>query len=163
GDLGRIFGELILGLEPSNRNLEIETPLSYELGKLTIPPNLYIIGTMNSLDRSIAIVDYALRRRFIFYPMMPDSEILENWLNFASNNIDQDDGIKILNLFLNLNSKIKEDKKLGKNFQIGHTYFFIKNKEELHEKWTYMIKPLLEEYLNFNEDDLADYKYEGVT
>lgn len=162
GDLGRIFGELILGLEPSNRNLGIKTPLSYSLGDLKIPENIYIIATMNSVDRSIAIVDYALRRRFLFYLMMPSSNILEKWVNNPDFKISEILKKRILSLFTNLNKKIKEERKLGKHYQIGHTYFFVKSEEELRIRWDYMIKPLLEEYLNFNEENLSDYDYDGL-
>ncbi|MFW9973320.1 MAG: AAA family ATPase, partial [Candidatus Odinarchaeota archaeon] len=162
GDLGRIFGELILGLEPSNRTLEINTPLSKSLGKLRIPENLYIIGTMNSVDRSIAIVDYALRRRFLFYLMMPNFEILEKWVNLLELNLTGDVKNKILNLFNNLNNKIRGDRKLSKHHQVGHTYFFVNSEEELIIRWEHMIKPLMEEYYNFNEDDLSDYNYDEL-
>jgi len=159
GDLSRIFGELILCLEPSNRNLEISTPLSSSLGSLKIPNNLYIIGTMNSVDRSIAIVDYALRRRFLFYLLMPNYEMLENWLKRPELNVSDNLKKKILNLFTNLNKKIVEDRKLSKHHQIGHTFFFVNTEEELITRWEYMIKPLLEEYFNFSEEDLSDYDF----
>jgi len=162
GDLSRIFGEIIIGLEVSYRdNIEITTPLSGALGKLKIPSNLFIIGTMNSLDRSISIVDYAIRRRFSFYLMMPDFKVLKKWLD---TNIDEsEDGEKVLNLFLNLNSKIKKDEqRLGEHYQIGHSYFFVKNEEEMKNRWKYMIKPLLEEYLNHKKEYLDDYRYETL-
>ncbi len=162
GDLGRIFGELILGLETNNRNLEIKTPLSYSLGNLKIPENLLIIGTMNSVDRSIAIVDYALRRRFSFYLMMPDNIILDKWLNQLDLNLTEDLKNQILILFSNLNKKIRENRKLGRHYPIGHTYFFVNSEDKLKINWEYMIKPLIEEYFNFNEEDLADYEFDKL-
>jgi len=160
GDLGRIFGELILGLESSYRNMEISTPLSNKLGSLKIPDNIYIIGTMNSVDRSIAIMDYALRRRFLFYLIMPDIEVLMRYVNEINNAIDEELKKKILNLFTNLNEKITNERKLGKHYQIGHTFFFVNSETELKTNWNYMIKPLIEEYFNFNEEDLSDYNYD---
>ncbi|MFW9876398.1 MAG: hypothetical protein ACFFG0_25160, partial [Candidatus Thorarchaeota archaeon] len=69
---------------------------------------------------------------------------------------------KFLNLFTNLNNKIKEDRKLSRHHQIGHTYFFVKSEKELKIRWAHMIKPLIDEYYNFNEDDLTNYKYEEL-
>ena len=77
GDLSRVFGELIFGLE--YRGQEIQTTLSKDLKPLIIPENLYIIGTMNSVDRSIAFMDYALKRCFLFIEILPENGILERF------------------------------------------------------------------------------------
>ena len=161
GDLGRVFGELILGLESGYRNIPIRTPLSDKLGDLIIPSNLYIIGTMNSVDRSIAIIDYALRRRFLFYKIMPDTNILQNWLEENAIDIDSSERNTILQFFNSLNKKIRENEtKLGDHHQIGQTYFFVESLEELRIRWEHMIYPLLEEYLNYDSEDLEDFTYE---
>lgn len=155
GDLGRIFGELILGLE--YRNIPLQT--AYLGTPLVIPPNLLIIGTMNSVDRSIAIVDFALRRRFQFIKCMPDKSILSRWLEQFLSSYDLKE--KILSLFEKINMKITtEDNNLGSHHQIGHVYFFVESKEELERNWTYMVFPLLEEYLNYNTFILQDF--EGI-
>jgi MoxR-like ATPase len=152
GDLGRIFGELVLGLE--YRNIPLKTV--YMNTPLIIPDNLLIIGTMNSVDRSIAIVDFALRRRFRFFKCMPESSILKNWLD--SKNIQEPLKEKILNFSEEINSEIlKDEKKLSDHYQIGHVFFFVENQEEMIENWKFQIRPLLEEYLNFNTILMKDF------
>jgi len=150
GNLAKIFGELIFSLE--YRDYEVELPYSNDV--LCVPQNLYIIGTMNSADRSIALVDYALRRRFYFVEMLPSTTMLESWLD--ENNV----GIKekIVEIFSVFNQKIRENEKLGKHFQLGHTYFFVKDLEELKRSWRYAIRPLLEEYLFGNEEELKSFE-----
>lgn len=181
GDLSRIFGELILGLEPEYRgNLEITTPLSRYLNPLVIPKNLLIIGTMNSLDRSIAIVDYALRRRFLFYKISPDGKILRKWHEKnQSNSQDRENSLNklvsqkyikpemtfssvILGIFEKLNSNIKTHRNLGENYQIGHTYFFVQNYTQFHVYWKYKIHPILEEYLNFDENEIKKFTWGAI-
>ena len=152
GDLGRIFGELILGLE--YRNMPIKT--AYMRKPLIIPDNLLIIGTMNSVDRSIAIVDFALRRRFQFFPCMPSKSILNNYL--SDRRLENALKSKILLLFDSLNNKIlSEERNLGIHHQIGHVFFFVTTREEMERNWTFMIRPLLEEYLNFNTAAIGEF------
>lgn len=157
GNISKIFGELLFLLE--YRDEQITLP--YSKNELfSIPKNVYIIGTMNTADRSIAFVDYALRRRFNFQEFLPNKEVLEKWLN---ENPDKKSGIDVLNLFTKLNDKIKND--LDENHQIGHSYFMIK-KGTLDEKrlkliWDYNIIPLLKEYF-FTKKNLDDYSFESM-
>ncbi|MFX1255127.1 MAG: McrB family protein [Promethearchaeota archaeon] len=155
GDLSRIFGELIFGLETDYRDKEIQTSLSEKLGTLKIPNNLLIIGTMNSVDRSIAIVDYAIRRRFLFIELMPNEEILDQYLRDPKSNVELAE--EIIHFYRSLNALIAKNKKLGRHHQIGHTYFFIKDWDEFHVTWTYKIMPLIEEYLDMDSDRIYDF------
>lgn len=181
GDLSRIFGECILGLEPSYRGkLNISTPLSRYLKPLRIPENLFIIGTMNSLDRSISIVDYALRRRFLFIKISPNHSVLKKWQEkhpienneqnrnlhrLLSTKMLKDDMTfyKVINgLFERLNQMINKDRFLSENHKIGHTYFFVKSFREFNVNWNYKIIPMLEEFLNFNTKQLKNYSLSKI-
>lgn len=154
GDISKIFGELIFALD--KRGQEIYLPLSRK--KFQVPKNLHIIGTMNSADRSIAFIDYALRRRFYFKKIMPERDILNEWLELnADDSLDTD---KVLELFDGINKIISIDNKhlLGKDFQLGHSMYFVKNHEELNIEWHYRILPYLEEMFFDNPNELDKAK-----
>lgn len=152
GNLSKIFGELLLSIEPDKRGPDYLVNLTYSNQQFFVPENLLIIGTMNTADRSLAIVDYALRRRFRFVtlePMFNDKfkEFLRG-KGFSPEFVE-----KITGKIQELNKKIKEDKNLGEGFMIGHSYFCNSKNNELEseEKWfekivRYEILPLLEEY-----------------
>ncbi len=150
--LGRVLGELILLLE--YRDLEVVLPYSNE--KLKLPKNLYVIGTMNSADRSIALVDYALRRRFAFVAMKPDVEILRKWMT-TNSTFSEEQKDDVIALFQEINKKIKDEKELGENFQVGHTYFFARTSDELEMNWEYKIRPLIKEYYFDNEEKVRTF------
>ncbi len=141
GNISKIFGELITLLE-SNKRLgekeELILNLPYSNEPFTIPPNLYIIGTMNTSDKSIATLDIALRRRFGFIEMLPNSELISNDI----------EGFNLRSLFENLNNRIEF--LLDKDHLIGHSFFcneeLVKNKEDIKEIFITEIIPLLEEY-----------------
>ena len=116
GQVPRIFGELIYTLEYRNR----EVVLPYSKQTFSIPLNLLIIGTMNSTDRSITFLDYALRRRFAFFELLPDEMVLTRWFKKYSPTSDYSN---LLNMFIELNSKIESS--IGKEFRLGHSYFMI--------------------------------------
>ena len=139
GNISKIFGELITLIEDDKRD-EIEVTLPYSKEPFKVPSNLYIIATMNSTDKSIALIDVALRRRFTFLKMKPDI------------NLVHEDAKK---LFEELNKFIT--KKLGEDYQIGHSYFMKKDRENLDIDFVleYKIKPLLEEYFYGDEESLA--------
>lgn len=140
GNISKIFGELITLIEPDKRQGEshaIEVKLPYSKDKFSVPKNLYIIGTMNTSDRSIATVDIALRRRFKFIEMMPDKNLVADF------------GIGFQGIFEKLNKKIKL--LLDRDHQIGHSYFINTkygnaNAETLKTIWFQEILPLLNEY-----------------
>jgi len=126
GNISQIFGELLMLIEKDKRNKRYAIPLMYsrtEDERFHVPSNVYIIGLMNLADRSLALVDYALRRRFSFITLEPKfrSERYAAWL--------RDRGMKenIIKLIVkrmnDLNREISDDNLLGENFQIGHSYF----------------------------------------
>ncbi|WHE06023.1 AAA family ATPase [Thermoanaerobacterium thermosaccharolyticum] len=141
GDISRIFGELITLIEVGKRGKEVILPFSNESFK--VPDNVYIVGTMNTADRSIALLDVALRRRFGFIELMPDYSLFDGVVF---------EGLPLAEWLKELNSRICEN--LGKdarNLQIGHSYFLEKEKPIIdNEKFKRIIKediiPLIEEY-----------------
>lgn len=153
GDISKIFGELIFSLD--KRGQDIFLPLSGNL--FSVPENLHIIGTMNSADRSIAFIDYALRRRFYFKKMMPDRDILNEWLDLNSAESLITD--RVLDLFDQINKIIFDNKQyLGENFMLGHTFFFFKDIGDVTLEWNNRILPYLEELFFDNLDDLEKIK-----
>jgi len=173
GDISRIFGELITLLERDKRlfnpNALINSViLPYSRKKFGIPPNLYIIGTMNSTDKSIALIDIALRRRFGFVELMPDVNILNEKFELSklnktdSINENQDVYQTASNLLTTLNIWII--KHLDRDHQIGHSFFLgLKNNEKNQREmiinrfekiWYYDVIPLLQEYLYNSPEDL---------
>lgn len=141
GDISRIFGELIMLIENNKRGKQIILPLSNET--FTVPENVYIVGTMNTADHSIALLDVALRRRFGFIELMPDYSLLEG-VEF--------DGLPLGGWLKELNARIREYiGKDARNLQIGHSYFLEKEKAITdQEKFKRIVKediiPLIEEY-----------------
>ena len=151
GNLSKIFGELMMLIETDKRGT-YKVRLTYsdkDDSLFSVPPNLYIIGTMNTADRSLAIVDYALRRRFRFITLEP--KFNNNLKEFLKTKGFSDDFIQeIISKLRNLNENIKADKNLGEGFLIGHSYFCnapSSNESDWFEKIVkYEIAPLLEEY-----------------
>ena len=140
GNVAKIFGELITLIEDSKRlggNDEKEVILPYSQGSFGVPPNLYIIGTMNTADRSIQILDTALRRRFTFLEMMPET---------SHERISTDiNGINCQKILESMNRRIFS--LLDRERQIGHTYFFnITTIAQLADAFQNRIIPLLQEY-----------------
>lgn len=137
GNISKIFGELISLIEPSKREgekEEMEVILPYSKESFTIPKNLYIIGTMNTADRSIALLDIALRRRFKFIEIMPQYNILKDVEN-----------IKIASLLSTINEKIEFF--FDREHTIGHSYFLnINTFDDLVNVFKNSILPLLQEY-----------------
>lgn len=148
GNVSQIFGELITLLEEDKRlgNSEALTiTLPYSKEPFGVPNNLYIIGTMNTADRSVEALDTALRRRFSFTEMLPDAEALvdENGQSLKVENIELGKLLETINERLEL--------LLDKDHQIGHSYFFgIDDKKKLSELFNNKIVPLLQEYF-FND------------
>jgi 5-methylcytosine-specific restriction protein B len=117
--------------------------------QFSIPANVYLIGTMNTTDRSLAQIDFALRRRFYFYRLQPvaggRAPVLERWLDEQP--FDAGTKVKILRAFLALNQRVEDE--LGEHFQVGHSYLMtseVATDEGLQRVWRRAITPLLEEY-----------------
>ena len=143
GNIAKILGELITLIEPSKRigkseGLQLTLPYSGE--SFGVPRNLYIIGTMNTADRSIALLDTALRRRFEFVEMMPDSEYLKDKKISDSRNT-----IELDRLLESMNNRIEF--LLDREHTIGHSYFMdVESIEDLCKVFKNKIIPLLQEY-----------------
>ena len=145
GNLSKIFGELLMLIENDYRTTSIKLAYSDEL--FSVPNNLYIIGMMNTADRSLAMIDYALRRRFSFYEMNAgfDSDGFKKYQKkLNSKSFD-----KVIDAIKNLNNTILKDDTLGSGYCIGHSYFsnwdsFDKNR--LENVVLYDVIPMLKEY-----------------
>ena len=153
GNLSKIFGELLLLLEADKRDAQYAVPLTYrkkDEAPFYLPPNLYVIGTMNTADRSLALVDYALRRRFTFVDLVPMlGPKLVGYLTQGGMPAEQvQEAIARVD---KLNDQIEKDRNLGAGFLIGHSYFCVPANGEGVEGWwrtivDYDIAPLLREY-----------------
>ncbi len=153
-NLATVFGELIYGLE--YRGKSVATPYTVEnSNKVVLPENLYILGTMNTADKSIGGIDYAIRRRFLFFSLLPERRtILEYKIGTLGNadteikqqEINEKAAIlfdRVAELFNadNLNSEYYKD-----DVQIGHTYFLVSSEEQLYLRFRYQMLPILREY-----------------
>jgi 5-methylcytosine-specific restriction protein B len=138
-NIAKVIGELITLIEDDKRlgeRNELMLTLPYSGQKFGVPSNLYILGTMNTADRSIALLDIAIRRRFAFVELMPNPNLLN----------DKDiDGVQLDKLLAQLNHRIVA--LLSHDYQIGHSYFLdVNDIEDLHFTWYHRVIPLLQEY-----------------
>ena len=161
GNLSKIFGELMMLIEADKRGEKNKIKLAYSSkDQFYIPDNLHIIGTMNTADRSLTIVDYALRRRFAFIKMRPKfNEQFEAFL--LKKGISKDIISSITDKMTTLNNFINADESLGDGFEIGHSYFCSYKSGE-HNKWLsnvfkYEIIPLIEEYWFDDQQLINEY------
>jgi GTPase subunit of restriction endonuclease len=145
GNLSKIFGELLMLIEHDKRGEKLQLLYSNEL--FTVPPNVYIIGMMNTADRSLAMMDYALRRRFAFFEMEPafDSSQFKDYMgSHSSSKLES-----LVRCIKELNESICKDESLGAGFRIGHSYLYTEG--SITDKWLnavidYELIPLLGEY-----------------
>lgn len=156
GNLSKIFGELLMLIEADKRGEGYSAELVYSGDRFSVPENLYIIGMMNTADRSLAMIDYALRRRFAFYTMKPAFE--NPVFKSQYENVDCKLFHKAVRAVCELNKTILEDKTLGKGFEIGHSYF-CKSPDEIDDVLVkniirYELIPTIEEYWFDNENKL---------
>lgn len=184
GNLSKIFGELIYALEYRDEKIRLQysdfdddTTNDF----LKIPENLYIIGTMNTADRSISLFDTAMRRRFAFIPLMIDYDLILKKLDIGfSNFTEEQDAIKqkltdtitdkqrreLLSLLAlyKINEKIRKDLRMGKEKQIGHTYLLkiLEDEKQYLNVWKYKILPLLEEFYSSKFEDLQKILIEEI-
>jgi len=160
GNISKILGELITLLEVDKRlggEHPIKVMLPYSHTLFGVPSNLYIIGTMNSTDRSTGTIDYALRRRFAFVTLKSDVSIIEN-------HYDKDNDLKniAIALFNDIRKFIEGHNHISgelgiDDLMVGHSYFMAKSKEELRDKIQYAVIPLVTEYIN---DGILNVKVE---
>ncbi|MBK8807018.1 MAG: AAA family ATPase [Bacteroidales bacterium] len=147
GNVSQIFGELITLIEDDKRlgnDEALEAILPYSKERFGVPPNLYIIGTMNTADRSVEALDAALRRRFSFEEMPPKPSLIASEGKLKSENGFLDN-IELPLLLNTINKRI--EKLLDKDHQIGHSYFMsVCNFDDLKSAFQNKIIPLLQEY-----------------
>ena len=151
GNLSRIFGELLMLLEADKRGRDFAIPLTYSRAgePFAIPANVHVLGLMNTADRSLAIVDYALRRRFAFASLEPAYGTRQFREHLLEADMETSLVDRIVRNLCELNERIRGDKDLGPGFEIGHSYFV--PEESADEEWFLntvetQIAPLLREY-----------------
>ena len=147
GNLSKIFGELFMLIESDKRGIQLQ--LLYSDEKFAVPKNVYIIGMMNTADRSLAMLDYALRRRFAFYEMRPGFET-EGFREYRMA-LENDKFNNLIHCVESLNAVISADDSLGDGFCIGHSYFCNLTAETITDRKLsgiveYELIPLLKEY-----------------
>ena len=159
GNLSRIFGELLMLIEADKRSEEYAVSLTYAHpsgGRFHIPDNVYILGMMNTADRSLALVDYALRRRFAFATLNPaygtehGKKAFRDYLE--GQGVAGELVTRIIERMVELNEEIATDPELGRGFRVGHSYFVPTDKDDSCDETWYetvvdtQIEPLLAEY-----------------
>lgn len=161
GNLSKIFGELLMLIEKDYRSTK--ATLAYNGMPFSVPKNLYIVGMMNTADRSLAMIDYALRRRFSFFEMAPAFE--SKGFKEYQHSLDNRTFNELISEIVKLNGEISRDKSLGKGFCIGHSYFCGKTKETCTNEWmqsvvNYDILPMLSEY--WFDDDTKVQRWDHI-
>ena len=147
-NLARVFGELMYLLEYRGKDM----PLAGG-SRFSIPENVRIIGTMNTADRSIALVDFALRRRFAFLELLPEYDVLLAYLDRRSFNAEG-----LVRVLRDVNTAIND-----KNFHLGISFFMIDNlSEKLEEIWKMEIEPYLEEYFFSQPESIAGFRWDRI-
>ena len=143
-DIATVFGELIYALEYREQSVEVpyELEKNENSSKLSVPDNLYIIATMNTADKSVGNIDYAIRRRFLFFDLLPDENVFRN---------DRKRNDDVINTFNGINNFIedatKDSQYRANDFKIGHTYFLnCENDKIFRYRMQYQVLPILREY-----------------
>lgn len=147
GNVSKILGELLMLVETDKRGEDYAIRLQGSTDPFYVPENVYIIGMMNTADRSIALIDYALRRRFAFYTLEPAFEN-EGFRDYVESK-NSDRLTKVIDAVSKLNDEIAADPLLGAGFKIGHSYFYVDDPIDarlLRDIILYEIRPLLAEY-----------------
>lgn len=162
-NLATVFGELIYGLE--YRTESVATPYAVNNNnRISLPENLYIIGTMNTADKSIGGIDYAIRRRFLFFEQLPDKNIIQAYK--IDKGVDQIAlNAKACRLFEQVEKVFSEEylspEYRREDVQIGHTYFLVDSEDKLKYRFEYQIIPVLKEYykdgiISFSSGDSSE-------
>jgi 5-methylcytosine-specific restriction protein B len=159
-DLSAVFGELMYLLEYREDSVQLSQSQIDEDDSYTdadgfeIPDNVYIMGTMNTADRSIALVDFALRRRFAFLELRPNWDVLRE--KFSASGVDVDD---LVNVMESVNDDIGD-----RNYELGHTYFLqAPTRDVVRNIWNLEIVPYLEEFFIDQPDKVDNYRWEEIT
>ncbi len=171
GNLSRIFGELLMLIEHDKRSKDYAVALTYSDTRFHVPANVHILGMMNTADRSLALVDYALRRRFAFETLEPaygtdyGRSAFEKYL--TKTGADPGLGRRICERIGQLNAMIRADRELGRGFQVGHSYFVPDKGDEPSGDWYLhivdtQIAPLLREYW-FDSPEIVEEAVAGLT
>lgn len=170
GNLSKIFGELMMLIEADKRGTDhrIELTYSTEGERFYIPDNVHILGTMNTADRSLALVDYALRRRFAFFDLQPqftlpnsdqsNPKLIDHFQHRLGISTEWTD--RVIRRLTALNEAIRKDPNLGPGFEIGHSYFCHKPSEISEQAWyahivEFEVGPQLREFWFDNPDEAA--------
>lgn len=162
GNISKIFGEMFMLVENDKRGPQNTITLTYENDEFFIPSNVHIIGMMNTADRSLAMIDYALRRRFSFYDVQPAfgsdkfKEEVEKVHNEKLNNL--------VDKVVELNEAIANDDSLGEGYRIGHSYFCNIHENQVLQSLESIVEfdliPLLKEYWFDNKDEVKKWSEE---
>ena len=164
GNLSKIFGELMMLIEADKRGSDYAIRLTYATPDdppFSVPANVHLLGLMNTADRSLAMVDYALRRRFVFFTLAPQFESVSYQNSLSKLGATADFVARIVTRLSHLNAEIRDDKvNLGEGFAVGHSYFCPEAAPPDWDRWykdviQYEIGPLLHEYW-FDDSGKAD-------
>lgn len=164
GNIGKIFGESFMLIEKDKRGEELQLPYSHDL--FSVPRNVYIIGLMNTADRSLAMLDFALRRRFAFINLKPGFKN-HVFLSYCYD-VDNEYFVRLIRCVESLNEEIVKDDSLGEGFCIGHSFFCGCTAEKVSAQWLrglvqYELVPLLSEYWYDTPDKVNGWKRKLMT
>lgn len=168
GNISKILGELMMLIEANKRSPKCAIKLTYtdpDGEKFYVPDNVYILGCMNTADRSLAIVDYALRRRFAFFPIEPEFD--QTFSNFLLQKFDQTFVNEVCRRLKAVNTRIQQEASLGSGMEIGHSYFCDLTGSDDKMKWwqdicKYELFPYIRE-ICFDDNGLANDLCEQLT
>lgn len=162
GNISKIFGEMFMLIESDKRGSQNSVTLTYENEKFSIPSNVYIIGMMNTADRSLAMIDYALRRRFSFFDVQPafaSAKFKDEIEHVHSEKLN-----KLINKVVELNETIADDDSLGEGYRIGHSYFCNIPENLVAQRLESIVEfdliPLLKEYWFDNKEEVNKWSAE---
>ncbi len=154
-DLSAVFGELMHLVEYRDKSMKLaqKDVENREETEFSIPDNVYILGTMNTADRSIALVDFALRRRFAFLPLWPEMQVLRNYHEDTGHDVDG-----LIDVVNEINQEIGD-----RNFHLGITYFLNDDLDDtIEDIWKLEVKPYLDEYFFDSPQKVEQFAWDAV-